>query len=272
MHPKVSVIIPTYNRAHVLSRAIESVLTQTEKSLEIIVVDDGSSDETEALMKQYVGETVRYVKTPENGGPSKARNLGAELAIGDYIAFQDSDDEWTPDKLEKQLALFEKDGEKPGMVYCCFLKKFPDKEVLYPPMDMPMEMKNGDIFPTLLMRPLVGTPTMLIPREIWKEMGGLREELKCFEDWEFSMRVAEKYPVLLVNEPLHIAYASGESAVTESKEAIKAEFFMFREFFSYFNADDLRKQKLDSITKKVRTVEDFEEYRRGIKEVLGVEL
>ena len=272
MQLKVSVIIPTYNRAHVLGRAIDSVLKQTEKNIEIIVVDDGSCDDTEALMETYVGEKVRFVKVPENGGPSKARNRGAELAMGEYIAFQDSDDEWVPDKLEKQLALFENAQQKPGMVYCCFVKKFPDKEVLYPPADMPLDFKSGDIFGTLLFRPLVGTPTMLIPQAVWKEMGGFKEELKCFEDWEFSMRVAEKYPVLLAEEPLHIAYASGESAVTESKEAVRAEFFMFREFFDYYETEQMQKQKLDSITLKVKTVEDFQEYRRGIKEVLGVEL
>lgn len=106
-NPKVSVIIPTYNRAHLIGRAIKSVLNQTYKDFEIIIVDDGSTDKTEEVVKDFKDERVRYIRREKNKGGSAARNTGIKAARGEYIAFQDSDDEWLPEKLEKQMKAFE---------------------------------------------------------------------------------------------------------------------------------------------------------------------
>ena len=103
-NPEVSVIIPTYNRVELLPRAIQSVLNQTYKSYELIVVDDGSDDDTENLMRSKF-PWVKYYQI-ENNGVSRARNFGVEKAVGKYIAFLDSDDEWLPKKLERQMDLF----------------------------------------------------------------------------------------------------------------------------------------------------------------------
>lgn len=272
MRPEVSVVIPTFNRAHVLKRAMDSVLNQQEADVELIVVDDGSTDETEKLVLSYSDERVRYLYGGQNAGPARARNLGAAKAKGDYIAFQDSDDEWLPGKLQKQLQAIRSDETGAGMVYCSFLKKFPDKEVLYPPADMPKEMKSGKVFETLLFRPLVGTPTMLIPRKVWKEMNGFTEELKCFEDWELTMRIALRYPVLLLEEPLVTVYSLGESLITDSTRAIEADFYMFRKFYDYYTTDDMKKEKLNKIAARVRTAEDFEAYRKGMQDTLGIRM
>ncbi len=108
MNPTVSVIIPTYNRANLVSRAIKSVLNQTYQDFEIIVVDDCSEDNTEEIVKSFNDSRIRYIKHKKNKGGSAARNTGIKRARGKYIAFLDDDDEWLPSKLEKQIMLFEK--------------------------------------------------------------------------------------------------------------------------------------------------------------------
>lgn len=106
--PKVSVIIPTYNRAHIISRAIQSVLDQTYQDLEIIIVDDGSTDNTESVIKSFNDKRIIYNKSNnKNKGVASARNIGVKLSRAEYIAFQDSDDVWYPYKLEKIMKVIE---------------------------------------------------------------------------------------------------------------------------------------------------------------------
>ncbi|MGI8668594.1 MAG: glycosyltransferase family 2 protein, partial [Aridibacter sp.] len=105
IHPLVSVIIPAYNAEQFISQTIESVLGQTLKDFEIVVVDDGSTDETAGIAESY-GAPVRCIRKT-NGGVSRARNTGIEHAVGKYIAFLDADDLWEPTKLEKQVALLD---------------------------------------------------------------------------------------------------------------------------------------------------------------------
>ena len=104
----ISVIVPTYNRGHLLERALRSVLTQTHQQLELIIVDDGSVDNTADVVSTYDADSrVRYIRHQDNLGSSVARNTGIRHAQGEYIAFLDSDDEWLPTKLEKQMLLFQ---------------------------------------------------------------------------------------------------------------------------------------------------------------------
>ena len=106
--PRVSVVIPTYNRAELLKRAIESVLGQTYQDFELIVVDDASMDNTEEMMKDFSDERIRYIRLKQNSGTSAVpRNTGIKSAKGEYIACHDDDSEWLPQKLEKQVKAFE---------------------------------------------------------------------------------------------------------------------------------------------------------------------
>src|SRR4030066_2069221 len=119
--PGVSVIIPTYNRARFIERAIRSVLNQTYQNFEIIVVDDASTDDTEERVRRLLpnGRRLKYVRHDINRGAGAARDTGIKNAAGEYIALLDSDDEWLPEKLEKQLQVFkESRDEKLGLVYC----------------------------------------------------------------------------------------------------------------------------------------------------------
>ena len=113
---KVSVIIPTYNRAKLIKRSILSVLNQTYQNFEIIVVDDGSADDTKSVVESFNNPKIRYIRHDINKGQSAARNTGIKNAKGKYIAFQDSDDEWLPEKLEKQMSCFESPSSHSGIV------------------------------------------------------------------------------------------------------------------------------------------------------------
>ena len=113
----ISIVIATYNRADSLGKSICSVLEQTYKTIEIIIIDDGSEDNTEEVVRNIKDPRIRYYRFNRNEGAATARNEGINMAKGEYIAFQDSDDEWLPDKLEKQLKVFEADIKTLGAVY-----------------------------------------------------------------------------------------------------------------------------------------------------------
>ncbi len=116
MNETISVVIPSYNRATLIGRAIESVLQQTYSNIEIIVVDDASTDETESVVKRIKNDKLHYIKLKKNGGACKARNVGIRASKGEYIAFLDSDDIWNTDKLEKQMKILQ---EKKAKVVAC---------------------------------------------------------------------------------------------------------------------------------------------------------
>ena len=197
----VSVIIPTYNRGYIIERAIESVQNQTYNELEIIIVDDGSTDNTEEIVSRISDSRIRYLKNPINKGVSHTRNLGIAAATGAYIAFQDSDDIWKPEKLQKQMECM-KQGNY-GMVYCAFEREFFDGTVVYyPSKEMPMEEKQGEIVLSLLKKNLVSTQTMLIKKEVILQVGLFNEGMSNLEDYELALRIAKRYPIGMVDEAL----------------------------------------------------------------------
>ena len=162
---KVSVIIPTYNREKLVPRAIQSVLDQTWQDLELIVVDDGSTDRTEQVVSGFTDDRIRYVRLDKNSGVSHARNIGIESAQCEYIAFQDSDDEWLPEKLEKQMQVMLQAPETVGMVYCRMEGNDQDDERwICPRQDQEADELQGDMLLPLMIQNVVGTPAMLIRR------------------------------------------------------------------------------------------------------------
>lgn len=205
--PLISVIIPTYNREKTIDRAVDSVLKQTYSNLEVIVVDDGSSDRTEEIVKGISDPRVRFYKLPQNGGAGHARNEGVKLAGGDLIAFHDSDDVWRPEKLQRQMAYWQEHPEF-SMVYCgylCYMENGKTKQV----PGEEMEELEGDIFIPLLRRNTIGAPTILIKKNSFCECGGFDITLKSLEDWEFALRFAKQNKIGYVGELLVDVYLSG---------------------------------------------------------------
>lgn len=227
--PFVSVIIPTYNRRHTLPASIDSVLMQTYENLELIIVDDGSDDGTEEYVRTIKDDRVKYVRTKSNKGPSAARNLGAGMAGGEYLAFHDSDDEWMPDKLEKQMALFADKKAEIAMVYCEYTKYNGSDWLLVPTREIPFSKKQGDIFSYLLLQPLIGTPTMVVLKEEFLKIGGFDESLLSYEDYEFTLRFSKEHRIGFVEEPLVKVNQSVNSVNKRLAERICAQFYMISE-------------------------------------------
>lgn len=213
---KVSVIIPTYNREKVIERSVRSVLNQTYKNIEVIIVDDGSKDNTEKIIKSINDERIIYYKQ-KNGGASKARNTGVKLATSDYIAFHDSDDSWREDKLEKQMK-YMMENPQVGMVYCDYLMHRVDGMTYAVPGDINFIGElEGDMFLTLLVNNTIGTPTMLLKKSLFEEFGGFDDSLHCLEDWDFALRFSEYYYIGYINEVLIDAYQQPGSVSTNGQ-------------------------------------------------------
>lgn len=205
---EVSVILPTYNRAFLLDRAIRSILGQYYQHFELLIVDDGSTDDTDEVVKQFKNPRIRYIRC-EHGGAAKARNRGIKEAKCPYIAFQDSDDVWKPDKLLKQVKAMKQMPEDTGIVYCeYYYNGLNGIEGICPDREIPLAQKQGNIFPELLTGNMIGTPTILIKKECFDQVGMFNEKLSCLEDYEFVLRVAKKYQIRLVPECLVEVYAT----------------------------------------------------------------
>jgi glycosyltransferase involved in cell wall biosynthesis len=203
--PLVSVIIPTYNRAGVICRTIKNVLEQTHQNLEVIVVDDGSTDETQARLEQY-GERIRII-TQSNAGPAAARNRGIEAACGKIIAFQDSDDIWLPTKLERQVALLERVDTSIPCCICNATLRFSDARTitsfedswLFPPCEEGIWTNVAEVLST---RFVLFCQTVAIRREVVERIGGFDETLKFLEDYDLPLRLALEGPWAFIREPL----------------------------------------------------------------------
>jgi glycosyltransferase involved in cell wall biosynthesis len=214
MTPLVSVITITYNRADLVQRAVRSALAQTHTNLEVIVVDDGSIDETAAVMAQLMSEDarVRFLPQAENKGGNTVRNIGLKAAGGAFIGYLDSDDEWLPEKLEKQLAYFaENDAPDLGVVYCGINSHTPDG------VFQRLPFYTGKIWPQMLVDNHItgGGSTALLKREVFETVGGFDEadELRRggAQEYELWIRVAEKYRIEAVQECLVNYYEGGQS-------------------------------------------------------------
>ena len=204
--PDVSVIIPTYNRAHLISRAIQSVLDQSYQDFEIIVVDDCSTDNTEEVIREFQekDERIRYIRHERNKGPAAARNSGIKAVKGEYIAFQDSDDEWLPEKLEKQMKVFKISPPEVGVVYTGFWRLEKTKKT-YIPFSW-VTQKEGNIHEDLLRGNFIGTPVALIRKECFKKVELFDEYISAREDWELWIRISKYYEFKYIPEPLMISY------------------------------------------------------------------
>lgn len=186
MNPKVSIVIPSYNRASVLPRAIKSVFAQTFHDFEIIVVDDCSTDDTANVVPSFFDSRIRYIRHEQNKGGNAARNTGINAAKGEFVAFLDSDDVWLPEKLQKQLAVFVK--PEIGLVYCGLIFMVPGIGEINR-----WFVKCGpDFREDLLVSNYIGTTSVAVVRtELLKKINGFDESLRSCQDWDLYLRLKE---------------------------------------------------------------------------------
>jgi len=195
--PTVSVIIPTYNRAESVFAAVASVLDQTFRDFEVIVVDDGSTDGTAEQLEKSFGEKIRVIRR-QNGGVSTARNAGAAVAGGGYLAFLDSDDLWHPEKLEVQVDFHQKN---PGFLISQTEEHWIRRGRRVNPRDR-HKKPAGYIFPQSLQLCTVSPSSVLLDKRLFEQAGGFDERLRACEDYDLWLRLTPEYPVALVERKL----------------------------------------------------------------------
>jgi glycosyltransferase involved in cell wall biosynthesis len=221
--PLVSAIIPTYNRAHIVCDAVESVLAQTYAPVEVIVVDDGSTDETLARLKRF-GNRIRVIPQA-NAGPAAARNRGIADSRGELISFLDSDDVWLPSKTERQVSLMERAGESVSCCLCnctiaykdgsrsssferaCAMPDYPEGLWLNPA-------------PVLSTRFMLFNQGVMVRSGVLKRLGCFDDSLRFAEDYDLPLRLAIEGPWAIVRDELAVCYAAnadswGERALRE---------------------------------------------------------
>lgn len=211
--PLVSVIIPTFNRAKLCARAIRSALAQTYSPLEVIVVDDGSTDGTAEAIAGEFGDSIVLVRQP-NGGVSAARNAGLARARGQYLAFLDSDDLWERDKVTHQVDWLEQNPDF-GMILCNIAVRGVDGANAGVIDRRPRLPRDGAILGDVIRNPSLVPSTVLIRRRVYEQLGGFDPELRTAEDLDFHMRVASAFQIGLLREPLVTITQGDTSGLSE---------------------------------------------------------
>jgi len=234
--PKVSVIIPTYNRAHLVARAIQSVLNQTYQDFEIIVVDDASTDNTEEVVRSFNCGKVRYIRHERNRGGAAARNTGIKAARCKYIAFQDSDDEWLPEKLEKQMNVFDKASSEVGVVYTGFWRIEGNKKTYIPSPQI--RQKEGNIYRSLLGGNFITTQAAVVKKECFERAGVFDECLHRLQEWDVWIRISRYYHFKYIDEPLLVAYYTPDSISADKSALIRAIQLILEKHF-----EDIKKNR-----------------------------
>lgn len=211
----ISVIIPSYNRSRTIRRSMESVLNQTYQDIELIVVDDCSTDDTRAVVESVQDSRVRYFCLDHNQGACAARNKGIELARGEYIAFQDSDDAWVPEKLEIQL----KKMSEAGADVCFCRKQIFDEDGNFLRFTR-QNLNEGIIsYKTLYSSSCVSTQTILAKREVFHECL-FDPKVKKAQDYEWTLRAGEHYRFFFVAQALVNQYFQKDSLTVKGRNHV----------------------------------------------------
>ena len=208
--PLISVIIPTYNRAWTLAKAVDSVLAQTYPEVEILVVDDGSTDGTADMLSTY-GDAIQ-VLTIENGGVSRARNQGIVATQGTIIAFLDSDDSWLPEKLEEQVTFF---NENPEALICQTEEIWIRNGKRVNPCKH-HKKPSGEIFEASLHLCLVSPSAVMIKRSLFDTVGLFDESLPACEDYDLWLRIACRFPIYTTASPLVVKHGGHEDQLSKT--------------------------------------------------------
>ena len=228
--PAISVVIPTYNRANTIKYCLDSVLAQTYGPLEVIIVDDCSTDDTVQVVKNYLDPRVRCIVLEKNSGAQAARNCGIQEAKGDWIAFQDSDDEWMADKLEKQVHALAKVDFNPWVVVhtnCITLEVSTGCEQL---LNIPA-VEGSDGYRALLSHPGPMFQGMLVSRRALQEIGFLDEKVLAFQEWDTAIRLGKHCRFIYLGEPLFTYYLhQGETISKNKKKDIQGYLYILNKF------------------------------------------
>jgi glycosyltransferase involved in cell wall biosynthesis len=224
--PAVSVVIPTYNYGRYLPRTLGSVLAQTFQDFEILILDDGSTDDTAAVVRPYLADPRIHYRRLTNGGPSRARNLGISRARAPVVAFLDADDSWLPAKLEKQMALFRRDPAL-GLVYTA--RRVVDEAGHGLEWQEPVQHR-GHVLEALLGGNFICLTSCMVRRQVFELVGTFDEGLSQAEDYDLWLRIAEHYRFDYLAEPL-VTYRMGHASLSRRlEERLRSVVFILHRF------------------------------------------
>ena len=221
---KISVVIPTYNREKSILASVNSVLNQTYKNIEVIVVDDGSKDKTEELIKTIDDPRLKYIKLDSNHGACYARNVGIKESTGKYIAFQDSDDTFRENKLESQLNNLK--DKKSDMDFCQMELHIENTIHIFPSIKKYKDNSKG-IIDILCTGNVISTQTILAKKEIFNDVS-FDESLPRLQDYDLVLRIAPKYKISYLKEVLVDTYRNEDNISNDDNRLKKASILMIK--------------------------------------------
>lgn len=225
--PLVSVITPTRNRARLLPRAVASVLAQTHGNLELILVDDHSTDGTPAFISSVKDPRLRHIRLPESVGDAAARNIGLDAARGEYVCFVDDDDEISPEKLRLQLERFSSAPPEVGLVYCgaVFMLEREGRKLLevHPVL-------KGQVYAEMLGKNHLTLIAPLIRRECFDVAGVFDEKLRSSSDWDLWIRISRHFCFDFVPDLLAVIYVHGKQISSNLERKIAAREYILRKY------------------------------------------
>lgn len=232
--PTVSVVLPTYNRAHLIERAIRSLLVQTFEDWELLVVDDGSTDDTEEVIRRFNDVRMRYVRHEVNRGAPAARNTGIKASRGEYVALLDSDDEWVPEKLRLQVDIFQRNPnnfERLGVVIggtrkINHLTSKIEKDRI--------PKLRGNVYENFFSGGMWGNGTFMVRKACFDSVGGFDEQLPASHLWDMSVRLAREYEFDSIEVPLEIKHRGHGPHVRNRNNLAKARYCLLRKYRSEF--------------------------------------
>ncbi len=224
--PIVSVIIPTYNRAKWLEKSIKSVLNQTYQDFELIVVDDGSTDNTKKVVESFKDERIRFFQQTKafpikSQGAAAARNIGIKKAKGRLIAFNDDDDLWRKRKLEKQVSAFKRTGKKTGVIYTRIVR-YRGKEKFFLPYEE-VTKKEGNVHRNLFLEDwVVAMSSALVKKECFQKVGLFDERFPRYQDLELWLRISKDYYFKYLPEVLVDSFILSQGIGADNQALVRA--------------------------------------------------
>lgn len=222
---RISVVIPAYNREETIINCLDSIVNQTYKPYEIIVVDDGSTDRTVDLVEEYAKFPVKLIKSGKNAGAQAARNIGIKTAQGDWIAFNDSDDIWLPEKLSIQKEAL----EQTGYLVCAGggIREEQDGQR----SEISLNGKDGNIYKDILgLSIYLMYPTILVHKSVLEKIEYLDEKVVAYQELDTAIRIAQNNDIAYINQPLFI-YNIHDTIFRNQKRGLAGIRYLFDKFY-----------------------------------------
>lgn len=262
MNSLVSIVLPTYNRGEILKKTIASIISQTYTNWELIIVDDDSNDYTEEIVNGWNDSRIRYEKNDKNYGSNYSRNRGAALANGEFLAFIDSDNEWMPDKLERQISCFEAQSEL-ELVFCKVMVKEGGLEKIVP------NEQIEDLKEIMVRKNIVDTSAALMRKTAFEQVGKFDEKISRLQDWDLFFRfiVVYELPALYVDDCLDINHVQTDSISKNNWKLFDSMvYFMVKYEKWYSSMAAVRKH----IVMMLHEANNEEEYSYAYKKILAL--